>query len=77
MRLRMPPLLAGVSLCVLASTAAAAQPPPPPAAGAETNLTSSLATAFPDLIHPTGYFQTTLTPLREVGVNVHYAWGSR
>jgi iron complex outermembrane receptor protein len=45
--------------------------------GAETNLTSSLATAFPDLIHPTGYFQTTLTPRREVGINVHYAWGSR
>ena len=45
--------------------------------GAETNLTSSLATAFPGLIHPTGYFQTTLTPRREVGVNVHYAWGSR
>jgi iron complex outermembrane receptor protein len=45
--------------------------------GAETNLTSSLATAFPGLIHPTGYYQTTMTPRREVGVNVHYAWGSR
>jgi iron complex outermembrane receptor protein len=45
--------------------------------GAQTNLTSSLATAFPGLIHPTGYFQTTWTPRREVGVNVHYAWGSR
>jgi iron complex outermembrane receptor protein len=44
---------------------------------AQTNLTSSLATAFPGLIHPTGYYQTTLTPRREVGVNVHYAWGAR
>jgi iron complex outermembrane receptor protein len=45
--------------------------------GAETNLTSSLNTAFPDLIHPTGYFQTTMTPRREVGINIHRAWGSR
>ena len=34
MRLRIPPLLAGASLCVLATTAVAAQPPPPSAAAA-------------------------------------------
>jgi iron complex outermembrane receptor protein len=44
---------------------------------AETNLNASLATAFPQLIHNTGYFQTITTPAREVGINVHYAWGSR
>jgi iron complex outermembrane receptor protein len=49
---------------------------------AETNLNASL-TGFPDplnfhaLVHPTGYFQTITTPPREIGVNVHYAWGGR
>jgi iron complex outermembrane receptor protein len=51
-------------------------------AGAQTNLNASL-TGFPNplnfasLVHPTGYFQTITTPPREVGINVHYAWGSR
>jgi iron complex outermembrane receptor protein len=43
----------------------------------EANLNGSLATFFPQLIHPTGYFETTTTTPREVGVNVHYAFGSR
>jgi iron complex outermembrane receptor protein len=44
---------------------------------AEANLNQSLSTSFPQLIHPTGYFETLTTNPREVGVNVHYAWGSR
>jgi hypothetical protein len=32
---------------------------------------------FPSLIHPTGYFETLTTAPREVGINLHYAWGSR
>jgi iron complex outermembrane receptor protein len=32
---------------------------------------------FPGLIHPTGYYETLTTMPREVGVNLHYAWGSR
>jgi iron complex outermembrane receptor protein len=44
---------------------------------AMTNLNSSLSQFFPSLIQPTGYFQTTSTARREVGVNVHYAWGAR
>jgi iron complex outermembrane receptor protein len=30
-----------------------------------------------NLVRPTGYFQTSMTPPREVGVNFHYALGSR
>jgi hypothetical protein len=44
---------------------------------AMTNLNTSLSQFFPGLIQPTGYFQTTVTARREVGVNVHYAWGAR
>jgi iron complex outermembrane receptor protein len=44
---------------------------------AMTNLNNSLNVAFPQLIHPTGYFQTITTAPREVGINLHYAWGSR
>jgi iron complex outermembrane receptor protein len=40
-------------------------------------LDGSLSQFFPQLIHPSGYFETTSTTPREVGVNVHYAWGSR
>ena len=29
------------------------------------------------LIHDSGYFSTLMTPRREVGVNVHYAFGAR
>jgi iron complex outermembrane receptor protein len=43
----------------------------------QANINASLATFFPQLIRPTGYFETTTTNPREVGVNVHYAWGSR
>jgi iron complex outermembrane receptor protein len=41
------------------------------------NLNTSLSQFFPSLIHPSGYFQTSTTPPREVGINVHYAFGSR
>jgi iron complex outermembrane receptor protein len=44
---------------------------------AEANLNGSLTQSFASLIHPTGYFETLTTNPREVGVNVHYAWGSR
>ena len=45
--------------------------------GVQTNLNTALGQFFPQLIHNTGYYQTTMTAQREVGVNVHYAWGSR
>jgi iron complex outermembrane receptor protein len=38
---------------------------------------SVLGQAFPQLIHPPGYSTVSLTPRREVGVHVRYAWGSR
>ena len=41
------------------------------------NLDGPLGQAFGGLIHPTGYFNSVMTPRREVGVNVHYAFGSR
>jgi iron complex outermembrane receptor protein len=43
----------------------------------QTNLNTPLATGFAALIHPTGYYQTTMTAQREVGINLHYAWGER
>ena len=43
----------------------------------QLNTNGSLGTAFPSLVHNTGYFATTVTPERQVGVNVHYAFGSR
>jgi iron complex outermembrane receptor protein len=43
----------------------------------QLNSNVSLATSFPGLIHPSGYYATLFTPRREVGVNVHYAFGSR
>jgi iron complex outermembrane receptor protein len=43
----------------------------------QANINTSLATFFPQLIRPTGYFETITTNPREVGINVHYAWGSR
>jgi iron complex outermembrane receptor protein len=42
----------------------------------EENLSGQLA-GFPSLIRPTGYYETSMTPAREVGVNFHYAIGSR
>jgi iron complex outermembrane receptor protein len=45
--------------------------------GAETNLNAALGAAFSSIIHPTGYFQTITTPPREIGINVHAAFGSR
>jgi iron complex outermembrane receptor protein len=44
---------------------------------AEANLSQSLAQAFPQLNRPSGYFETLTTPPREVGINIHYSWGSR
>jgi iron complex outermembrane receptor protein len=41
------------------------------------NLNGPLGQVFARLIHPSGYFQTQVTPRREVGINVHYAFGSR
>ena len=48
-------------------------------ATAQLNLDGPLGAAFPSLIkHQSGYFSTPqMTPRREVGVNVHYAFGSR
>ena len=43
----------------------------------QANINASLATFFPQLIRPSGYFETVTTNPREFGVNVHYAWGSR
>jgi iron complex outermembrane receptor protein len=44
---------------------------------AQQDLNNNLGTAFPSLIHASGYYLTTMTPRREVGINVHYAFGSR
>jgi iron complex outermembrane receptor protein len=44
---------------------------------AQQDLNNNLGTAFPGLIHASGYYLTTMTPRREVGINVHYAFGSR
>jgi iron complex outermembrane receptor protein len=44
---------------------------------AQQDLNNNLGTAFPGLIHASGYYLTTMTPRREVGLNVHYAFGSR
>lgn len=41
----------------------------------QLDLNTSLGTIFPQLIHPSGYYQTQETPRREVGVNLHYAFG--
>jgi len=45
--------------------------------GVESNIDTSLGTAFHGLIRPSGYFLTSMTPRREVGINVRYAFGSR
>lgn len=41
------------------------------------NPDTSLSQFFPNFIHPSGYFQTTTTSPREIGINVHYAFGPR
>lgn len=43
------------------------------------DLNSSLGQSFPELIPMggSGYYRTQVTPPREVGISVHYAWGSR
>ena len=38
---------------------------------------SAFGSAFPQLIHPSGYYSALSTPRREIGINLHYAWGSR
>jgi iron complex outermembrane receptor protein len=43
----------------------------------QQNLNTVLGQFFPQLIRPSGCYRTLMTPRREVGVNVHYAWGSR
>jgi iron complex outermembrane receptor protein len=43
----------------------------------QENLNTSLGTTFPQFIHDSGYYQTLVTPRREVGVHLQYAWGSR
>jgi iron complex outermembrane receptor protein len=43
----------------------------------ESNIDSALGTTFPQLIRPSGYFLTSMTPRREVGINLRYAFGSR
>jgi iron complex outermembrane receptor protein len=43
----------------------------------QLNNNTQLGTTFPELVRPTGYYLTQSTPRREVGINVHYAWGSR
>jgi iron complex outermembrane receptor protein len=43
----------------------------------EENLTGQLSASYSSLIRPTGYYQTSMTPAREVGINFHYAIGSR
>jgi iron complex outermembrane receptor protein len=42
----------------------------------EPNLNSSLG-GFPSLIRPANYHLTSITPRREVGINLRYAFGSR
>lgn len=43
----------------------------------QLNNVNSALTSYPTLIHNSGYFEKTLTPRREVGINVRYAFGSR
>jgi iron complex outermembrane receptor protein len=43
----------------------------------QANTNGPLATTFSSLIHPSGYYISNMTPQREVGINVHYAFGSR
>jgi iron complex outermembrane receptor protein len=45
--------------------------------GVQVNTNTALNTTFASLNHPTGYFITQTTNPREIGVNVHYAFGSR
>jgi iron complex outermembrane receptor protein len=44
--------------------------------GVQTNLPLTNLTGL-NFAHNTGYYQTLMTPEREVGINVHYSWGSR
>ena len=43
----------------------------------QVSIASTLGQAFSQLALPSGYYKTSQTPLREVGINVHYALGSR
>jgi iron complex outermembrane receptor protein len=45
-------------------------------ATAQLNQDGALGQVFGSLIHPSGYFAAQTTPRREVGINVHYAFGS-
>jgi iron complex outermembrane receptor protein len=44
---------------------------------ASNNFNSTLNASYRGLVHDSGYFAKTLTPRREVGINVRYAFGSR
>jgi iron complex outermembrane receptor protein len=43
----------------------------------QLNLNGPLASFFPQLIQPTNYYNTAVTPPRQVGITVHYSFGSR
>ena len=43
---------------------------------ASNNVNSALS-SYPSLVHNSGYFEKALTPRREVGLTVRYAFGSR
>ena len=44
---------------------------------AANNFNSTFRASYPGLVHDSGYFEKLLTPRREVGINVRYAFGSR
>jgi len=44
---------------------------------AASALGTPLGSGFASLLRPSGYFETTTNTPREVGINVHYAWGAR
>jgi iron complex outermembrane receptor protein len=46
-------------------------------ASVQDNFNTGLSQFFPQLVHASGYYQTSTTPRREVGVSLRYAWGSR
>ena len=50
---------------------------PTDVSGIQESLDGQLSQFRTSLIRPSGYFQTTMTPPREVGVSFHYALGSR
>jgi iron complex outermembrane receptor protein len=43
----------------------------------QLNLNGQLSSFFPALLNPTGYYTARVTPPRQVGITVHYSFGSR